>query len=184
MKLTYFTNSSYTEKELKTHYHTLVKKYHPDVNEKDTTEILKIINAEYVYLKQFVKNNNTYTSVKYNYNESSTFNSFNNYADRSNREYSKKQYEDLRNSMYELKKQYQENLRQRQFKEREIQLALEKAKEEERLRQRKIRRVRRKEQRHAEIQAEPMTSAIKLTVVYVISFIILLAISTIYLLNK
>lgn len=51
----YFTNIKSVE-ELKKQYKTLCKKYHPDLNEEDTNEIMKEINAEYARLFEQYKN--------------------------------------------------------------------------------------------------------------------------------
>ncbi len=51
----YFQNI-HTIEDLKEQYHKLIKQYHPDVNDTDTTEIMKQINAEFTKLHKQFKN--------------------------------------------------------------------------------------------------------------------------------
>lgn len=51
----YFTNCKCIE-DVKEQYHKLIKKYHPDVNQEDTTEAMKQINDEYKQLHKKFKN--------------------------------------------------------------------------------------------------------------------------------
>lgn len=51
----YFKNINCVE-QLKKQYKTLCKKYHPDLNENDTTSIMQEINAEYEQLFNKYKN--------------------------------------------------------------------------------------------------------------------------------
>lgn len=54
----YFTNVS-TIEELKKEYRKLAKKYHPDLNENDTSKIMIEINNEYEYLFDKLKDSKT-----------------------------------------------------------------------------------------------------------------------------
>lgn len=56
----YFKNVN-SMQELKKQYRDLVMQYHPDLNENDTTEIMKEINAEYDVV--FAKVKNSFTSA-------------------------------------------------------------------------------------------------------------------------
>ena len=55
MRCNFFKNIKSIE-DLKEQYHKLIKQYHPDVNDTDTTEQMKQINAEYKELHKKFKN--------------------------------------------------------------------------------------------------------------------------------
>ena len=61
MKINHFLNIT-TAEELKSAYRNLAKQYHPDINQSpEATEIMKVINAEYEFLAQELKNERGYT---------------------------------------------------------------------------------------------------------------------------
>lgn len=61
--MVYFQNVK-TIQELKKQYKELVMKYHPDLNKKDTTQIMQEINSQYDELFKKVKNSFTNTDGK------------------------------------------------------------------------------------------------------------------------
>ena len=64
MKINYFLNIT-TAEELKSAYRNLAKQYHPDINKSpEALEIMKVINSEYEYLAQELKNERGYTETQ------------------------------------------------------------------------------------------------------------------------
>jgi len=64
MRINYFLNIT-TAEELKSAYRNLAKQYHPDINkESEALEIMKVINAEYEFLAQELKNERGYTETQ------------------------------------------------------------------------------------------------------------------------